>query len=148
MMADVRYVECDPDLARRAGEAMGPVAERHIRLADGFAWVALAALAPVGLIAVYQRPLPPPLAGVDEGFINIIEVIPACRRQGIGSRLVALSRERCRAEGWYQLRAWSSDDKVEAIALWRALSFTLCPATEHPRGLEVHGHFAAQILGS
>jgi GNAT superfamily N-acetyltransferase len=145
-MTEIRYVECDADLKRRVGEAMGEVAERHIRLADGFALVALEGETPVGLIAVYRRRLPPPLPETHEGFINIIEVSEARRRQGIGRRLVEMSMERCRALGLHQVRAWSSEDKTEAIPMWKALGFALCPATERPGGLEVKGYFVAYPL--
>ncbi len=145
-MTEIRYADCDADLKRRVGKVMGEVAERHIRLADGFAFVALDGETPVGLIAVYKRRLPPPLLETYEGFINIIEVAEAFRRHGIGRRLVEMSIERCRAQGLYQIRAWSSKDKTEAIPMWKALGFGLCPATEHPRGLEVKGYFVAYQL--
>jgi len=139
-------VDCDSDLKRRVGEAMGEVAERHIRLADGFALVAMEGETPIGLIAVYKRRLPPPLPETYEGFINIIEVSAAHRRQGIGRRLVEMSMEHCRALGLHQIRAWSSEDKTAAISLWKALGFALCPATERPRGQEVKGYFVAYQL--
>ena len=60
MMKDVQIVECDAELRRRVGEVMGEVAERHIRLEDGFALVAMDGKTPVGLIAVYRRRLPDP----------------------------------------------------------------------------------------
>jgi len=146
MMNEIRFVECDADLHRRVGEVMGEVAERHIRPDDGFAFVAMDGEIPVGLIAVYRRRLPEPLPETDEGFINIIEVVEAYRRRGIGRRLVEMSIDRCRDQGLYQIRGWSSDDKSEAIPMWKALGFTLCPATEYPRGQEVKGYFAAYRL--
>lgn len=145
-MTEIRYADCDADLKRRVGEAMGEAAERHIRLEDGFAFVAMDGETPIGLIAVYRRRLPPPLPETHEGFINIIEVSAAHRRQGVGRRLVEMSIERCRALGLYQIRAWSSEDKSEAIPMWKALGFALCPATEHPRGVEVKGYIVARQL--
>jgi ribosomal protein S18 acetylase RimI-like enzyme len=145
-MDEIQFVDCDAGLQRHVGEIMGAVAERHIRLDDGFAFVALDDKTPVGLIAVYRRRLPDPLPETCEGFINIIEVVEAYRRRGIGRRLVEMSIERCRAEGLTQIRAWSSKDKTEAIHMWKALGFALCPAVEHPRGLEVEGYFVARRL--
>jgi GNAT superfamily N-acetyltransferase len=143
-MTEIRYVECDAGLKRQIGEVMGELAERHIRLEDGYAFVALDGETPVGLIAVYRRQLPDPLAETDEGFINIIEVAESHRRQGIARRLVEMSIDRCRKEGRHQLRAWSSCGSAdEAIRMWKALGFGLCPATEHPRGQEVKGYFVA-----
>jgi len=145
-MNEIQFVNCDADLQRRVGEVMGPVAERHIRLDDGFAFVALDGETPIGLIAVYRRRLPHPLPETYEGFINIIEVAEAYRRRGIGKQLVEMSVECCRAQGLYQIRAWSSEDKTEAIRMWKSLGFSLCPATEHPGGLVVRGYFVARRL--
>ena len=58
-MTEIRYEECDASLARRVGQAMGPVAERHIRLADGFAWIALAGVAAFGAITVLSSAIGP-----------------------------------------------------------------------------------------
>jgi GNAT superfamily N-acetyltransferase len=142
----IQFVDCDSELKRRVGNVMGEIAERHIRLADGFAFVVLDGEMPVGLIAVYRRCLPDPLPDTYEGFINIIEVAEAYRRRGIGKRLVEMCVERCRTQGLYQIRAWSSEDRTEAIRMWKSLGFALCPAIEHPRGLEVKGYFVARRL--
>ena len=55
--------------------------------------------------------------------------------------------ERGRTLGYYQLRGWSSDDKTEAIPMWKSLGFGLCPATTYPRGLEIEGYFVTYPLG-
>ena len=145
-MDGIRFAECDGALQRRVGAVLGEVAERHIRLTDGFALVALDGETPIGVIAVYRRRLPEPLLETYEGFINIIEVAAAYRRRGIGRRLVEMAIERCRGLDLWQLRGWSSGDKSEAITMWKALGFALCPATEHPRGQEVKGYFVAYRL--
>ena len=54
--------------------------------------------------------------------------------------------ERARARGVYQLRAWSSEDKTEAIPMWKALGFGLCPATTYPGGREIEGYFVTKVL--
>lgn len=144
---NIQYLECDSGLKRRVGEVMGDVAERHIRLEDGYAFVALDGETPVGLIAVYRRQLPDPLCETDEGFINIIGVAESHRRRGIARRLVEMSVDRCRKDGRHQLRAWSSSGSAdEAIRMWKALGFGLCPATVFPRGQEVKGYFVAYQL--
>ena len=125
---------------------MGEVVERHVRLEDGFAFVATEDDTPVGLIAVYRRSLPQPLAEFQEGFINIIEVSPSHRRRGIGWQLVEMAIMRCRSAGFYQVSAWSSEDKLEAISMWKTLGFTLCPAAQYPRGQEVRGYLVAHRL--
>jgi len=120
-MTDIQYVECDTDLKQQIGEVMGEVAKRHVRLEDGYAFVALDGEKPVGLIAVYRRPLPAPLCETDEGFINIIEVAESHRRRGIARRLIQMSIERSRQEGHHQLRAWSMAGSADdAIRMWKS----------------------------
>jgi ribosomal protein S18 acetylase RimI-like enzyme len=142
-MPEIRYTDCDAGSKRRVGDSLGEVAERHVVLTDGFTILAMNGDTPVGLVAVYEESLPAPLADTREGFINIIEVAREYRRQGIGRRLAGMAIDRCRSRGLLQVRAWSSLDKAEAIAMWKALGFALCPATEHPRGQEVRGYFVA-----
>jgi hypothetical protein len=54
--------------------------------------------------------------------------------------------ERAKEERIYQIRSWSSEDKIEAIPMWQALGFGLCPATTYPQGKEVKGYFVARVL--
>lgn len=115
-----------------------------MHLTDGFSLIALCDDLPVGLLAVQWRTLPPPLRDVTEGFIDIIEVQADYRRRGIATHLVGLALERARAHGACQLRGWSSEDKAEAIPLWLALGFSLCPAVTYPRGEEVKGYYVAK----
>ena len=117
-----------------------------MHIADGFSILALSDGQPVGLISVYWRRLPAPLAHTVDGYMDIIEVLAGFRRQGIATRMVELSIERAREQGVYQLRAWSSEDKAEAIPMWEALGFGLCPATTYPGGQEVKGYFQTRVL--
>ncbi len=48
--------------------------------------------------------------------------------------------------GFYQLRAWSSSDKTEAIPMWKSLGFGLVPTTTYPRGQAVPGYFVTLRL--
>lgn len=142
----IDYIEADEAWRQRIAQEGGEIAARHMHIADGFTLLALCDGQPVGLLSVYWRPLPPPLHATDEGYIDIIEVLAGFRRRGIASHLVALATERARARGVYQLRAWSSEDKVEAIPMWRALGFGLCPATTYPGGQQVNGYFVVKVL--
>ena len=130
---------------RIAGE-WGGIAAQHMHIADGFSILALCNGNPVGLISVYWRKLPPPLADMHEGYIDIIEVLAGFGRRKIATRMIEMSTERARKRGAHQLRAWSSGDKVEAISMWKALGFGLCPATTYPGGEEVRGYFATSVL--
>ena len=140
------YSDAGAALCERIRREWGEVAARHMHLDDGFSIVALAGDEPVGLIGVVWRVLPPPLPPTEEAFIDIIEVRADFRRRGIAAQLIAMSVERARERGAYQLRAWSSEDKLEAIPMWRALGFGLCPATIYPRSEEVKGYFVTHVL--
>lgn len=145
-MPRVIYVDADEPLKACIAHEWGDLAARHIHLVDGFSIVALDAEQPVGLIAVSYRGLPPPLVGTYEGYIDIIEVHPEYRRQGIATQLIAMVVDRLRPQRIYQVRAWSSEDKTSAIQLWKTLGFTLCPATIYPNGQTVQGYFVAKLL--
>jgi len=141
----LQYQDADESLKIAIAHQWGETAARHMHLQDGFSIVALHGEKPVGLVSVYWRSLPPPLDAVHEGYIDIIEVHPNFRRQGIARHLVALCLERAQAHGAYQVRAWSSEDKQAAIDMWQALGFSLCPAVTYPQGKEVRGFYAACI---
>lgn len=135
MQAELTILDVDEAWRGRVRSAMGEMAARHMHLSDGFTLIAVDGRVPAGLIAVVWRDLPPPLTGCVEGFIDIIEVAPEYRRRGVATALVEMAAARARERRAYQLRAWSSEDKTEAIPMWRALGFGLCPAVEHGRGL-------------
>ena len=81
-----------------------------------------------------------------EGFIDILEVHKDFRHRGIATQLIDMSLERVKEKGVYQVRSWSSLDKAEAIPMWKALGFGLCPATTFPKGQEVKGYFVVKLL--
>lgn len=142
----IQYVTGDAALRGRIRWEWGETAARHMHTDDGFSIVATSGKSPVGLIAVVWRDLPPPLPATVEAFIDIIEVRPAFRRRGVATQLVQEAMARARERGAYQLRAWSSADKTEAIPMWRALGFGLCPATVYPRGQAVEGYFVTLVI--
>ena len=143
---EIRFVDCDAGLKKRIGEIMGAQAERHLNFDDGYVIVAMDGSMPVGVFAVAQMALPEPLSGTVEGYINIIEVLSGYRRMGIGRRLVETAIEYGRKRGFDQIRAWSSEDKLEAIPMWKALGFGLNPCTIYPQGEEVKGYFVTRRI--
>jgi len=142
----IDYVDADRVWKQRVEEEWSENAAQHMHIVDGFSILALCEGLPVGLISVYWRELPSPLVSIYEGYIDIIEVLPRFRRQGIATRMVEISTERARKRSVYQLRAWSSEDKTEAIPMWETLGFGLCPAITYPRGQEVKGYFVTKVL--
>jgi 1,4-dihydroxy-2-naphthoyl-CoA hydrolase len=139
---NLRYLEADRESQKLVEARWGKKAACHMHIADGFSLLALAGDELVGLISLVWKELP---AG-EEAFIDIIEVAADFRRRGIARNLIRLAAARARDRGVHQLRAWSSEDKVAAIAMWKALYFDLCPAREYPGGQEVRGYYASKVL--
>ncbi len=142
----IAYIDADEAWKQRIAHEWSETAARHMHLADGFSILAMHDGKVIGLISVYWRELPPPLSNACEGYIDIVEVLAGFRRQGIATMLIEMSAERARARGVHQLRAWSSGDKAEAIPMWKALGFGLCPATTYPKGQKVDGYFVTRVL--
>jgi len=102
----------------------------HIRFGDGsFSLAALHDDVPVGFISTCTRNLTAPLEDIKDADISIIEVDEKYRRQGIARELVNCSEKWAVNRGLSQIRAWSSYDKPEAIQMWYALDYCMCPAT-------------------
>lgn len=143
---NIEYLEIEESWKPRIIEEWNEKVAQHLHFSDGFTIVALHRNLSIGIISVYWRELPAPLLSTIEGYINILEVRPAYRKRGIAKTLIDLSIQRARENHAYQLRSWSSEDKVEAIPMWKQLGFGLCPAITFPRGQEVHGFFVIKIL--
>ena len=140
------YSDADETMRDRVGAEWGEKAARHMHLTDGFSIVALEGEILVGLISVYAKTLSAPLEESFDWYIDILEVSKDYRRKGIASQLVELAIQRAKEAGVYQIRSWSSEDKIEAIPMWKALGFGLCPAITYPQGKEVKGYFVAKVL--
>jgi ribosomal protein S18 acetylase RimI-like enzyme len=143
---EIQFVDADDVLKNRVMKEWGEKTARHMHLEDGFSILAMQKNNLVGLISVYWKLLPPPLPETCEGYIDILDVHKDFRRRGIATQLIDLSLERAKEKGAYQMRSWSSLDKTEAIPMWKALGFGLCPATTYPKGQEVRGYFVTKLL--
>jgi ribosomal protein S18 acetylase RimI-like enzyme len=143
---NIEYLEIEESWKTRIACEWNEKVACHLHFSDGFTIVAVQQQLSIGIISVYWQALPAPLSNTIEGYINIIEVRPAYRKQGIARQLIDLSIQRAREHPVYQLRAWSSEDKVEAIFMWKQFGFGLCPATTFPGGQEVRGFFVTKIL--
>lgn len=118
----------------------------YLQAEDGFALAAMSDGRPVGFIGLSWRQLPEPVPNTLECFVDIIEVGAAFRRRGIAQKLIEITEKRARARGAYQIRAWSSEDKIEAIPMWKVLGYGLAPAVEYHCGAEVRGFFVTKVL--
>jgi GNAT superfamily N-acetyltransferase len=144
---DLQYLDIPEGWRERLADEWGEKAARHLHFANGFTVVALHQTRSVGLMSVYWRELPPPLPATVEGYIDFLEVQAPYRKQGIARRLIDLAVQRAAEYHAYQVRSWSSEDKIEAIPMWKQSGFGLCPATTFPGGQEVRGYFVTKILG-
>lgn len=140
------FLEADEYLQNRIEKEWGEKAAKHTHLSDGFSIVVVDHETLAGLISVCRKKLPAPLFEALDWYIDILEVHQDYRRRGIATQLIDLVCERAKAEGVYQIRAWSSEDKIQAIPMWKALGFGLCPAVTYPEGREVNGYFAVKVL--
>jgi GNAT superfamily N-acetyltransferase len=140
------YLEADETLKARVRVEWGEKPARHMHLTDGFSSVVFDGDVLVGLISVYRKNLPLPLVDSFDWYIDILEVQKEYRRKGIAASLIQMTCERAKRQGVYQVRSWSSEDKIEAIPMWRALGFGLCPALTHSQGKQVRGYFVAKVL--
>ncbi|MBI9011343.1 MAG: GNAT family N-acetyltransferase [Clostridiales bacterium] len=122
------YKPLDDDLEILLNEKYKDWAGKHIHKgADGFTLVAYDE-GPVGFVSVYKKHLPSPLEKISEAFIDVLKVDDDYKRKGIGSKLVSECEQWAQSQGLYQIRAWSSMDKVEVLPLWHHLGYTLNPA--------------------
>lgn len=83
---------------------------------------------PIGFISVYPLYYPAPLQEYCDAYIDDIEVDENYRRQGIATELINMTESWARDFGYRQIRAWSSDDKTEALSMWHKLEYGICPA--------------------
>jgi GNAT superfamily N-acetyltransferase len=101
----------------------------NIHREDGsYSIAALCGDIPVGFISTYTESFTPPIGDRKDAYIDIIEVDEQYRRCGIARTMVRLSEEWAAKQGFTQIRAWSSEDKIEAIPMWENLGYCMCPA--------------------
>lgn len=145
-ISTLTYLDANEKIRDRIAAEWGEKAASHMHLTNGFSTVAFDGDIIVGLISVYRKKLPSPLLEYFDWYIDILEVHEDYRRRGIATHLIKMASERAKGAGVYQIRSWSSEDKIEAIPMWKALGFGLCPAVAYPQGKEVKGYFVVKVL--
>ena len=100
----------------------------------------------IGFISTYIKDLTPPLSDDEEAFISVIEVHTDYRNQGIATKLIQMTENHFKSIGVKQIRAWSSEDKYEAIHLWDKLKYTMSPTTITFKegNIDVEGYFVTK----
>ena len=103
---------------------------------------------PIGFISTYAKTFPVPLESIGDAYIDVIEVDAAYRRQGVARSLLTITESWARDQGFRQIRAWSNRSKLEALAMWLALDYCICPATIQLAGCQESesGFFVAKNL--
>jgi GNAT superfamily N-acetyltransferase len=125
----ISYQEINLDLLEKVAIKYGDVAKNHIHTGSGsYSLAAMCNDAPVGFISTYTRNLDVPIGEEKDAYIDIIEVDDECKRMGVATELITRTEKWAKEVGLLQIRAWSSQDKVEAIPMWRNLGYGLCPA--------------------
>jgi RimJ/RimL family protein N-acetyltransferase len=84
----------------------------------------------VGFTAAAPARWNPPLEQYGDAMIHSIEVDESFRRRGIGRRLITMLEDWARDSGYRQIRAWSSFESPEALHMWYAMGYAMCPAVE------------------
>ena len=145
----IAYQEVNDGLLMKIAARYGEVAKNHLHREEGS--LSLAALdgdLPVGFLSVYTRSLPTPLDYEKDAYIDIIEVDRESRRRGIARELIRRGEEWAKGNKFPQIRAWSSEDKIEAIPMWYALGYCMCPATIWLERIKesVSGYYVAKRL--
>jgi len=125
----ITYHEINTNLLEKIAIKYGEVAKNHLHTEEGsYSLVAVCDEIPIGFISTYTQNLSAPLSEEKDAYIDIIEVDEAYQRMGIATELVRQTETWAQKAGLLQIRAWSSQDKVEAIPMWRNLGYGLCPA--------------------
>ena len=147
-IVSIVYQEINSELLEVIAAKYGEIAKNHIHLDDGFSLAALHEGVPVGFISAYTKELPPPLYDIKDAYIDIIEVDEPHRRKGIARHMITATEKWAMKTGFSQIRAWSSQDKVEAIPMWHALCYGMCPAKIWLEwiGEAVDGYYVAKVL--
>jgi len=125
----ITYQKIDFSLLDKIAANYGEIAKNHIHTKnDSFSLAAMHNETPIGFISTYTRNLDAPINQEKDAYIDIIEVDEEYQRMGIATELVKRTEEWAKQAGLLQIRAWSSQDKVQAIPMWLSLGYGLCPA--------------------
>ena len=107
---------------------------------------------PVGCATLGPQKWTPPLDMYEDVFIHWIIVDEPFRRKGIGRQLICMLEKWAKENGFRQIRAWSDEQSIEALHMWYALDYAMCPAVEPIYNSEgklemlINGYRYAKIL--
>ena len=143
----IDYVRVTPKLQSKLAAQWASNAGDFIRFDDEYcSLVAVADGDPIGLIVAKVRGLSEPLQLSREAFIDVIEVLPEYRRQGIGTGLVREAMEWAVENQASQIRAWSEEVRLEALMLWQKMGFTFSQVDFQRGDDKRYGFYVAKRL--
>ncbi len=153
-MYNITFKEINKDDEGRLIDTFGTWVSDEISYTEGcYSLMAMNEDTVAGFISIYPRYYPEPLKEYCEAFISAIEVEERFRRHGIARKMLELVEDWASAYGYHQLGSWSSDDKTEAIPMWYALNYCVCPAWmrgySRKKGFEnmpINGFYVAKML--
>lgn len=149
-MINIIYQEIDHALEEKIIKKFGSYVSEGNYIHRGEGCYSLAAICdgePLGFISTFNLQLPPPLDAYEDAYIDVLEVDADYRRMGISSEMIRRTEKWAKEYGYRQIRSWSSDDKLEAIPMWYALDYCVCPTVQfYPDYGPVGGVYMAKML--
>jgi len=130
-MSEITYIKIDNSIVQCIAKKFGDYIIKYncFHFDEGcFSMAAFYGKEPVGFLSVYPKTYPTPLSNINDAYIDVIEVEKAFQRQGIAKEMIRQTEEWAKTYGYSQIRAWSSNDKLEAIHMWYTLGYCICPA--------------------
>lgn len=143
-------IEIDNDLAEQIRAKFRQEAFDHLRFEpEGISFAAMDGENIAGFISLTWQELPYTFEEAQkEAYVDILEVAPDYRRQGISKTLIEKCLTAAKEAGCFQLRSWSSEDKKEAIPMWKKYGFGLHPQTiiSAKTGENINGYFVTKQI--
>jgi ribosomal protein S18 acetylase RimI-like enzyme len=119
----MEFIRADKSIVEKIKKEFNEEYIDYLHFDDGFTFIALDKDKVVGFVSSHTQRISK--SDKFESYIDVIEVKAENRRCGIATKLLILLEEESKKEGLCQIRAWSSEDRKEAIAMWEKCGFFL-----------------------
>ncbi len=121
------------------------ILEKVIHIDDGYSFISKHNEELIGIISIYIRNIFENNS-LKEIYIDLIEVDENYRRMKVATNLLQKVVEFSKMNGIYQLRAWSSLDKEQAIKLWKNHKFCFNPVTMKKNNSDIQGVYVTKLI--
>jgi GNAT superfamily N-acetyltransferase len=145
----ITYREIDESVHRDLINRYGNWLEEGIRISqNAFAYCAMDGEIPVGFVCVTSRLLTEPLAHLSDAYIEVLGVYEPYRRKGIAVELIRAAEKWAVDNGFGQIRTHSDHLSPEAIQMWHAFGYGLCPANDWLENKQMYwpGYHVVKVL--